>query len=172
MSGRHWTKKKSGPPFAQLYRHVFQSKEFRRLTPGARSLLLEFALRFNGHNNGNLEMTARQFKEAGLGSEPTMRKYIRELVNTGWIVVTRYGGLRSGPNLHALTYWGIDDVDIEYDDPYKADTLPLDLWKDAKADQRVSRRVPKARSGLHRLPSSPVRNTAEVISFPPKQEAA
>jgi hypothetical protein len=123
------------------------------LTPSARSLLLEFARRFNGHNNGNLEMTARQFKEAGLGSEPTMRKYLAELLNAGWIVVTRYGGMRSGPNLHALTYLGIDETNIEYDHPYKADTLPLNLWKDEKANQRIQMKSPKARNGLDRLRS-------------------
>ena len=76
-------KQPSGLPFVQLYHHMLDSKEFARLSPAARSLLLLFARRYNGHNNGNLEMTVRQFKAAGLGSEPTMRKYIAELVNGG-----------------------------------------------------------------------------------------
>jgi hypothetical protein len=175
MSRRDRNNHKSGPPFVQLYHHYLDSAEFARLTTGARSLLLLFARRYNGHNNGNLEMTVRQFKAAGLGSEPTMRKYIAELVNGGWIVVTRYGGMRCGPNLYALTYLGIQDTNIEYDDPYKADTVPLHLWKDAKADQRVMRRTPRMESGLHRLPTVSAgssRKTTNVISFPPEREAA
>jgi hypothetical protein len=172
---RPLTKRTSGPPFVQLFHHVLDSREFSRLTPGARSLLLLFARRFKGHNNGNLEMTARQFREAGLGSEPTMRKYMAELINGGWIVVTRYGGMRSGPNLYALTYFGIDETNIEYDPPYKADTMALHLWKDERADRRVPVKAPKSRSGLERLPSARTgsgENATNVISFPSEREAA
>ena len=174
MSRRDRYQQKSSLPFVQLYHHFLDSKEFARLTPTARSLLLLFARRYNGHNNGNLEMTVRQFKEAGLGSEPTMRKYIDELVNGGWIVVTRYGGIRSGPNLYALTYLGIDDTNIEYEPPHKADTLPLHLWKDAKADQRETRRPRKQKSGLHRLRSPRVgpAQGATVVPFPTDRQAA
>jgi hypothetical protein len=172
---RVFGKRSSGPPFVQLYHHVLDSGEFCRLSAGARALLLLFARRYNGHNNGNLEMTRNQYRQAGLGSEPTMRKYIAELINGGWIVVTRYGGMRSGPNLYALTYLGIDDTNIEYDPPYKADTLPLHLWKDAKADQRETRRPEKPKSGLHRLRPAGVRsveNTADIIPLPARREAA
>src|SRR5205809_608265 len=97
------TKKRHSAPFIQFYHYVYDSAEYRRLSVGARGLLMEFARRFNGYNNGNLEMTERQSRNAGLGSKPTMRKYLAELINGGWIVVTRRGGMRSGPNLYALT---------------------------------------------------------------------
>ena len=83
--------------------------------------------------------------------------------------------MRAGPNLYALTYVGIADTKVKYDPPYKADTLPLHLWKDEKADQRVPRKAPKARGGLDRLPSaggSSAEKNANVISFPSQREAA
>jgi hypothetical protein len=175
MSRRdRYNRRSSGPQFVQLFHYVLDSKEFSRLSYGARALLLLFARRYNGHNNGNLEMTAGQFREAGLGTEPTMRKYINELLNGGWIVVTRYGGLRSGPNLYALTYSGNDDTNIEYEAPSKADTLPLNLWKDANADQRETRRPRTQKSGLHRLPSARggPDQSATVLAFPTDRQAA
>lgn len=67
--------------------------EYHSLSLGAKALLVEFALSYTGRNNGNLEMTADQAHEAGIGSHQTFQKYKTELINAGWIVVTRQGGL-------------------------------------------------------------------------------
>lgn len=78
--------------FAALPRCYFGTPEYRELSVGARALLIEFALKFTGRNNGNLEMTAEQARQLGIGSGQTFHKYKVELINAGWIVVTRQGG--------------------------------------------------------------------------------
>jgi len=131
--------------FAALPRCYFATAEYRALSLGARALLIEFVLKFTGRNNGNLEMTAEQAKQLGVGSAQTFQKYKVELVNAGWIVVTRQGGLGNRCNLYALTYRGIDNTGKQYEHPYKADSMPLHLWRKEHANKRDSRRAPQPR---------------------------
>jgi len=137
--------------YASLPRVFFETAEFRALSPPARSLLIEYCLRFKGRNNGNLEMTEEQFAIAGLGTPTTFRRYNTELINAGWIMVTRQGGL-GRCNLYALTYLHIDNTGIQYDHPIKAGSAPLHLWSDENQDRRDIRRKPRQRNRLNELP--------------------
>lgn len=134
---------------AAFPRVFFITEEFRALSPQARSLLIEYALRFKGSNNGNLEMTEQQFATAGLGTPTTFRRYNAELINAGWIVITRQGGL-GRCSLYALTYLPINSMEIQYDHPIKAGA-PCHLWMDEKRDQRDARQKPTQRNRLNEL---------------------
>ena len=137
--------------FAALPRCYFATPEYRALSVGARALLIEFVLKFTGRNNGNLEMTAEQAKQLGIGSAQTFQKYKVELINAGWIIVTRQGGLGNRCNLYALTYIGIDNTGRLYDDARRADPMPLHLWKKENAHKRDERRVSKSRRRIETL---------------------
>jgi hypothetical protein len=137
--------------YAALPHHYYTTPEYRALSLGARALVVEFALRYNGRNNGNLEMTETQAKQAGIGSPKTFRKYRDELIAAGWIVVTRLGGLERRCTLYALTYFPIDATNVSYDTGHKADTMPLHLWRSEKAEWREPRHGPAGRSRLDTL---------------------
>lgn len=135
--GRHQNRRADGyEPFLSIPLDVYRSTEFRRLSAPARALLLEFASRYNGYNNGELEMTEAQYRTAGLGSPMTMRRYLRELLEGGWIVVTRYGGMRRGPNVYALTFYALGESKKGYDPPYRAGSPRSHLWRDQNAHKR------------------------------------
>lgn len=146
--------------FAPLQRYYFATPEYRALSVGARALLIEFALKFTGRNNGNLEMTAEQAQQLGIGSAQTFQKYKVELINAGWIIVTRQGGLGNRCSLYALTYIGINNTGRLYDDARRADPMPLHLWKKENAHKRDERRVSKSRRRIETLTGSTAR--AEV----------
>ncbi len=135
--------------YAALPRVFYTTEEFRALSPQARSLLIEYALRFKGNNNGNLEMTEQQFATAGLGTPTTFRRYNTELINAGWIVVTRQGGLGKC-SLYALTYLRIDKTEIRYDHPITAGA-PCHLWRSQNKGQRDARQKPTQRNRLKEL---------------------
>ena len=137
--------------FAALPRAYYCTAEYRSLSLGARALLIEFALKFNGKNNGNLEMTAEQAHVAGIGSRQTFHKFKTELINAGWLIVTRQGGICNRCNLYALSYRPIDDTGKQYDHPWKPALAPLHLWKEQNADQRDTRREPTPRRRLEQM---------------------
>lgn len=135
---------------ATLPRVFYTTDEFRTLSPQARSLLIEFTLRYKGNNNGNLEMTEEQYASAGLGTPTTLHRYKAELINRGWIVVTRQGGLGKC-NLYALTYLPIQDTGKQYDHPIKAGVAASHLWKAENRDLRDARKQPTRRNRLDKL---------------------
>ncbi len=133
--------------YASLPRVFYETKEYRALSSQARSLLVEYALRFKGDNNGDLEMTEEQFSLAGLGTPTTFQRYKAELINAGWIVVTRQGGL-GRCSLYALTYLPIDRTGKPYDHPFKAGGAPSHLWREENRSQRDIRKEPSRRNRL------------------------
>jgi hypothetical protein len=139
-----------------LPRDFCRTPQYRRLSHGARAVFAEFTMRYMGNNNGNLEMTEEQAREAGIGSGPTLRRYLKELINAGWLIITRQGGLSIGCSLYALTIHGIDETNIKYDHPWRADSMPLHLWRDENADQRDARPVGKPKSRLATIPRKAV----------------
>lgn len=92
---------------------VMQSESYRLCSPTAKMLLLEFAFRFNGRNNGDLSMPLSAVRHWGIRSPNTLAACIRELVQHRLIVVTRKGKGGSGgalPNLYAITWQPVSEI--------------------------------------------------------------
>ena len=106
---------------------VMRTKKYVRLSSHATRLLNEFALQFNGKNNGDLSATWKMMENRGFNSPSTLNKALKQLKESGFIEVTRYGG-NNICNLYALTWLAIDDCKGKLD--VNETRTPSGWWKD------------------------------------------
>lgn len=124
---RHKMKgRKSVLPFVGIYRYVLDSEEFGNLSPQAIKLLLEMARQYRGNNNGDLSAAWSVLRLRGWNSPGTLSRAKKEVVSSGFAVVTRQGG-KNRCSLYALTWWAIDDCNGKHDEP-PTHRAP-NLWK-------------------------------------------
>lgn len=81
---------------------------FIKLSPYALKLLIDMGSHYNGYNNGDLCITWSIMKKRGWKSQTTLNKARKELLDAGFIMVTRQGG-RHQAALYAITWNKIDD---------------------------------------------------------------
>ncbi|PLK47211.1 hypothetical protein C0V76_18440 [Uliginosibacterium sp. TH139] len=72
-------------------------------------LLLELAVQYKGHNNGDLSGAWSLMQRRGFRSKGTLTKAKRELMHTGLIVETRMGKRPNKASLYALTWLALDE---------------------------------------------------------------
>jgi len=109
--------RREGGTYVPLPTFVLASENFKSLSPRAKNLFLMMVtqLRFSvggTNNNGDLAATHSIAKEWGFASKTTLKEAINELLDRGWIELTRethFGDGRNMPNLYAMTLWAIDD---------------------------------------------------------------
>lgn len=77
--------------FLRLPRQMLLSPEFAALSMGAKALLLDIAARFTGENNGHITAPYVAMQERGWRSSATVNRHLRELIEKGFLVVTRPG---------------------------------------------------------------------------------
>ena len=114
------------PPFARMPHQVTNSKNYRSLSVKAKALLADTNARYNGHNNGDIDFSLKTMNKWGWNSNDTISKAKNELMEKGWLVLTRQGG-RNQCNLYALTLWAIDDCKGKLD--RAATQTALAYWK-------------------------------------------
>jgi len=113
------------PSFLKLLHHVIDSPEFGALKGSALKMLIDLARQYNGKNNGNLR--ASLLRQSGRWkSEDTMSVAIDQLVDGGWLVKTKQGGMGIGPSLFAVTWWPIDACEGRHDHPIES--VASNLW--------------------------------------------
>ncbi|MEQ9007532.1 MAG: hypothetical protein ACFHHU_01865 [Porticoccaceae bacterium] len=121
-------KKKHGR-FVGIPYHVVASERFRNLSAHAYKLVVDLSLQRNGKNNGKLSACWTLMKKRGWKSSSTLHKAKNELLDSGFIVVTRRGRKQRGyPTLVAFTWDGIDDCSVDYDEGIKVSSVPLSFW--------------------------------------------
>lgn len=87
---------------------VLEDPEWRGLPPAAKLFYLHLKAKYNGHNNGEIQLTYPELKgNNGLSAPDTISKAQIELIEKEWIVKTGNGGLMKNPNKFELT-WKID----------------------------------------------------------------
>lgn len=124
--------------FAAFPHAYFYTPEFAELSGRAIKLLFELALQYNGHNNGDLVLTRARMSPRGFRSADQLNKARDELINQGWIMVTRQGG-KHFPSLYALTWEPIDRCKGNLD--VSCGPTPWHLWKAEHAERREVRRA-------------------------------
>lgn len=113
--------------------HVVASKQYCTLSAHAKLLLWELSFQRNGHNNGKLSACWTLIRERGWSSSSTLYKAYSELQKKGFVVVTRRGKkLRGHPTLCAVTWDGIDECGVEYDENISPTPVPLNYWRKAE----------------------------------------
>ena len=109
-------------PFA-----LVRSSEFAALSSHAVKLLIDLLAQYNLRNNGDLEMSFEKgMRPRGWKSKDTLNKARQELVDAGFILLTRQGGLHRC-SLYAVTFFAIDDCDGKLE--VKATRAPPGGWR-------------------------------------------
>jgi len=95
-------------PFVGIVRSVFESPAFVALSPHACKLLLELVGQYRGDNNGNLTVAWSVVSKRGWRSRTTLWRCKTELIEAGFVYVTRKGHMPSTCELLALTWFPLD----------------------------------------------------------------
>jgi hypothetical protein len=95
-------------PFVGIVRSVFESPAFTALSPHACKLLLELAGQYRGDNNGDLTVAWSVVSKRGWKSRTTLWRAKSELIEAGFVHVTRKGRMPSTCELLALTWFSLD----------------------------------------------------------------
>lgn len=95
-------------PFVGIVRSVFDAPAFAALSPHACKLLLELAGQYRGDNNGNLTVAWSVVSKRGWRSRTTLWRCKAELIEAGFVYVTRKGHMPSTCELLALTWFPLD----------------------------------------------------------------
>jgi len=121
------TKNRSGKSsFVMLLHQVMDSEAFISLSHKAIRCLLDMSRQFNGKNNGDLSCTYSVMQKRGWKSKSQLDKSRNELLQKGFIVLSRQGG-RNKCNLYAVTWLSIDECNGKLD--RETTRLPLGYWK-------------------------------------------
>jgi hypothetical protein len=113
--------------FTSIPHQLTDTRKYRSLTGNAKALLLDISSQFRGKNNGDLCATFSVMKSMGWKSASTLYYSKKELLEAGFIMVTRQGG-RHCPTLFAITWKPIDDCNGKL--AVKPTNIPLGTWKD------------------------------------------
>jgi hypothetical protein len=99
--------RQSNGHFAGVPDKVMCHPDYIALSYSAKALLFEFALQYRGKNNGKLCAIYSQLKPRGWKSEATLRKALKELIDSNLILVSKIGMYGDGgrkPNYYAITW--------------------------------------------------------------------
>ena len=112
--------------FSKLIHAYFQSPEFAGLSPRAVKALIDIYCQYRGNNNGDLCAAISIMKARGWRSKDQLSKALKELIEKGWLTITRQGG-RNMATLYAVTFMPIDECHGKLD--VMPTSTPLHLWK-------------------------------------------
>lgn len=121
--------RRSGQGYSQLIHAYFESPEYAELSPRAVKALIDIFCQYRGANNGDLCAAIGVMRSRGWRSKDQLAKALEELLDKGWLMVTRQGG-RHLATLYAVTFMSIDACGGKLD--VKATTTPPHLWKKLK----------------------------------------
>ena len=101
--------RRSNQSFVATPHVVLEHENYARLTFRARSLLWDIYGQYRGKNNGDLCACLSIMRKRGWNSNDQLDKAKKELLETGWIIKTRHGGLNLGPDLFAVTFKPVNE---------------------------------------------------------------
>jgi hypothetical protein len=159
-------RRKTGPPFIQLYRSVKRSDAYHRLSTPARCVLTELLDRYNGSNNGLIALSVRTVADELSCSQATAQRALRELDDSKLAWPMKVGAWRG----RRATEWRIAF--------YRCDAsgdLPVTMWRprsevhqeSAKGSPEKRKRAPrfiqKAQEPKNPYSNRPLRFTTKAL---------
>jgi len=88
-----------------IERRTLKEKYWRLLNGAAKIFYLHLKARYNGSNNGEIELPYRSMKDVkGCSNHRTISRASKELQKKEWIEVEERGGLYRHKNLYKLTF--------------------------------------------------------------------
>ena len=118
------------PPFLALERRMIESREWAALPARALKLLIEIGAQLRGHNNGDLSIPWSKMKRRGFRSPETLNRARRDLIDAGFIVQTRHGGLHQC-SLYAVTWQPVHECNGKLE--VAAERFPSHAWRKSQA---------------------------------------
>lgn len=112
--------------YAPLYRCVLLSQSYAQLSAYAVKLLNDLLSQYYGSNNGDLCATYSIMVKRGWKSKGTLDRAIKELLESGFIEVSRQGG-RNLCNLYAVTFYAVHECKGKLD--IASTAKPKSLWR-------------------------------------------
>ena len=163
--------------FAALPWSGLDSPAYTHLSHPARSLLIEIARQFSGHNNGRLLASAAYLKKRGWNSSDVITRAKRELLAAGFIHETVKGHRPNRASWYALTWRRLDHLpgydhgaieSFERGAHRKLDSLQIASLRPQRGVEKPSIAPPK---GVESCPPAPpqgaIEGTFEPLSTPP-----
>ena len=89
--------------YSGIPHNVMDSLAFTGATVAAKALLFALIRQHNGKNNGHFQLAPSWLKRQGFTSSSNYNAR-DELIERGLVIQTKWGGLRLGTNLYALTW--------------------------------------------------------------------
>jgi hypothetical protein len=96
---------------------VLKSPQFAAVSGRAAKALLGIGSQYRGNNNGDLSAAFSLMRPLGWNSKEQLGKAVSELIDAGFLIMTRRGGNRVA-HLYAPTFKPVDYSD-KYDDRIK-----------------------------------------------------
>ena len=122
-----WDKSRSEKGgYVPLPHIVIRSHGYANLSPYAVKLLNDFLSQYYGSNNGDFQAAFSLMKKRGWKSKGTLSRAIKELLESGFVEVSRQGG-RNKCSLYAVTFYAIDECKGKLD--ISATNTPTSIWK-------------------------------------------
>ena len=121
------TGKGGASTFMGIPHFVLRSPQWALLSGAEVKMLIELAMQYNGHNNGDFSATREHLRARGWKSHQTMDAALRSLEKKGWIVKTRQGGKHAGCTLYGVTWEAVDDCNGKHQWP--PERKPSHAWK-------------------------------------------
>ena len=103
--------KRDGRQFVLLPHVVLESPGYRLATHPARSLLIDIAMQYTGHNNGKLVACAKYLKPMGWNSHDTISRALVAIKEAGLLIETRMGMRPNRAAWYALGWYALDIVE-------------------------------------------------------------
>lgn len=112
------SKKKIDGQFFPMPHSIIKSAECCNLSYSSFKLLMDICIQFNGENNGGLVATLCYFRKFGWNSNATITKCLKELRESGFLILTRQGMRYPSPtpSFYAISWLDLDvksDLDID-----------------------------------------------------------
>lgn len=99
---------RDGTRFVAMPHIVLDSPAYMALSYSARALLVDIARQFAGNNNGKLVTCSKAMSPRGWNSHATITKAQKELVEAGFLCVTRQGAKPNKATWFALTWQALN----------------------------------------------------------------
>ena len=112
--------------YAALYHCVLRSEALMKLSAHASKLMIDLLSQYYGSNNGDLCATYSLMQKRGWRSKGTLNRAIKELLEAGFIEVSRQGG-RHLCSLYAFTFYAVDECKGKLD--IRPTNSPKSLWR-------------------------------------------
>jgi len=101
--------RKPSAAFVSMEKRWIKNENWASLSPKAVKMFFDLYVEYNSSNNGDFCASLSVMRKKGWNSNSQIRKAIQELMDKGWIVLSRQGAFRDCCNLYAVTIWPIDE---------------------------------------------------------------